>query len=98
MFLLFKNGTKSFKNNLFFLKLVPNNSSSRFCFSISKKVAKNAVTRNKLRRVGYKFLAGFVPEIKSKVLVIFSFRFIPKTQEEIFKNLEAILKDSKLIK
>ncbi len=93
------NGTKIFKNDLFVLKFIFKNSkSSRFCFSISKKVAKNAVTRNKMRRVGYRLLKKYIPKIQSNTVNFFSFRKIPENNEEIIKNLESILKKSKLIK
>jgi ribonuclease P protein component len=99
MFPLLSNGEKTFKNNLFFLKFVlKNDSESRFCFSISKKVAKSAVVRNRMRRAGYRLLLGYISEIKSKILAVFSFRIVPKNDEEIIKGLESILKESKLIK
>lgn len=102
MFVLFTNKTKLFKNNLFLLRSAPSVSlgelESRFCFSVSKKVAKSAVVRNRLRRAGYRFLENYLPQIKSKSLVVFSYRLLPKNNEEIAKNLESILKESKLIK
>ena len=95
MFPLLSNGAKKFKNNLFLLRFVPGNGSqSRFCFSVSKKVAKSAVVRNKLRRTGYKLLEKYIPQIKSNILAMFSYRVVPKKQEEIIKNLESILNDS----
>ena len=97
LFPLFTVGAKTFKNSLFFLKLVPYEAESRFCFSVSKKVAKSAVVRNRLRRAGYRILSQFLPEIKSKVLVVLSFKTVPKNNEELEKNLEAILKIANLI-
>lgn len=98
MFPLFK-GSKTFKNGLFLLKFVstkdPNN---RFCFSVSKKVAKNAVVRNRLRRAGYRLLSKYIPLIKSNTLAVFSFLTIPKDEESLISNLDLILKDSKLLK
>jgi ribonuclease P protein component len=98
MFPLLSNGSKMYKNDLFLLKIVHQNNEARFCFSVSKKVAKNAVVRNRIRRIGYKLLEKYIPEIKLKILAIFSFRIIPRDNEEIIKNLELILKESKLIK
>ncbi len=99
MFPLLANGAKVFKNNVFLLRFVPNNEpGNRFCFSVSKKVAKNAVVRNRLRRTGYRYLNQYLPEIQSKIIAVFSFKIIPKKDEEIIKSLEAVLKESNLIK
>jgi len=99
MFLLLSNGAKTFKNKLFFLKFVlkSDHEISRFCFSISKKVAKNAVVRNRMRRAGYRLIQNYLEEIKPGVVALFFYRIVPKNDEEIIKNLESILKDSKLI-
>jgi ribonuclease P protein component len=92
-------GAKVFQNNVFLLKFVQNSGAgSRFCFSVSKKISKSAAVRNRLRRAGYRFLDRYVSQIKSKTLVIFYFRVLPKNNEEIIKNMELILKESKLIK
>jgi ribonuclease P protein component len=98
LFPLLSNGPKTFKNNLFLLKLVSTESGGRFCFSVSKKIAKNAVVRNRLRRSGYRFLKIHLPEIKIRVLALFSFREVPEGDREIIRSLESILKESKLIK
>jgi ribonuclease P protein component len=97
VFPLLTNGAKAFKNNLFFLKTVSYNGDSRFCFSVSKKVAKSAVVRNRLRRTGYRILSKYLPEIKSKVLVVFSYKTVPISDEMVDKNLKSILKESNLI-
>jgi ribonuclease P protein component len=97
MFPLLSNGAKVFKNGLFLLKFVPQNgNSSRFCFSISKKVAKSAVVRNRLRRAGYRALEKYIPQIKSKIIAVFSFRTVSQGGD-IEKSLGSILKESKLI-
>jgi len=100
MFPLLSNGAKVFKNNVFLLRFVSNKgeSNSRFCFSISKKVAKSAAVRNRLRRIGYRSLNKYLPNIKLNVLAVFFFKIVPKSDEEIIKNLENILKESKLIR
>lgn len=98
MFPLLSNGAKVFKNNLFLLRfvLVSGEKNSRFCFSVSKKVAKSAVVRNRLRRAGYRLLKKYINQIKPNVLAIFSFRAAPKDEKEIIKSLENILNDSLL--
>jgi len=100
MFPLLSKGAKTFKNNLFLLRFVlkSDHKISRFCFSISKKVAKNAVVRNRMRRAGYRLLKTYLSDIKPEVVALFSYRIVPKNDEEIIKNLESILKDSKLTK
>lgn len=97
LFPLFNQKVKTFQNKLFFMKIAPYNTNSRFCFSISKKVAKKAVTRNKLRRIGYHFLNQYLSQIKSKNLILFSFRKITEKREEVDRELKSILKDSNLI-
>lgn len=98
MFPLFQKRAKILGNSLFLLKLVfKEGESGRFCFSVSKKVAKKAVLRNKLRRAGYKILRKYLENIKSKTLAIFYFKKVPKNNEEMEKELFNILKSSKLI-
>jgi len=97
VFPLLSNKAKTFRNNIFSLRYVPNTKpGSRFSFSVSKKVAKNAVARNKLRRTGYRLLKKYLPRIKTDILASFSFRTMPKSDDEIIKNLESILNDSLL--
>ena len=99
MFPLLSSGAKTFKNNLFLLRFVlMKEPLSRFCFSVSKKIAKSAVARNKMRRAGYRLLKKYIPKIQSNTLVLFSFRVIPKDGAEMAKNIESALKESKLIK
>ena len=101
MFPLLQNGAETFKNKLFLLRFVsknePSNRNSRFCFSVSKKVAKKAVIRNKLRRTGYRLLKEHLFKIKPEIIAVFSFKEIPKNNGDIAKNMESILKESKLI-
>jgi ribonuclease P protein component len=99
MFPLLLNGAKVFKNNLFLLRFVRGDASgSRFCFSVSKKVAKSAVVRNRMRRTGYRLLKKYVPDIKPNILAIFSFRTVPKNDEDFIKNLDLVLNESELVK
>lgn len=98
MFPLLQNRAKVFKNNLFLLRFVQNKEQkvSRFCFSVSKKVAKSAVVRNRLRRNGYRLLEKYKDQIKPSALAVFYFRAMPKDEKEITKKLESILNDSLL--
>lgn len=97
MFPLLAKGAKVFKNKLFLLRFIQGkDKNSRFCFSISKKVAKSAVVRNRMRRAGYRLLTKYIPQIKSNTIALFAFQSIPKNDEEIIINLEQILNDSLL--
>ncbi len=58
-------------------------SASRFSVSVSKKVAKKANTRNRLRRVVYEMVREHIQEIKDKALIQFVFRKTPKNKKEI---------------
>ncbi len=48
--------------------------SSRFSFSVSKKVSRNAVDRNKLRRQGYSIIQKHTSVLKSGYMCFFSFK------------------------
>lgn len=89
---------KIFKNKLFLLRVVSYQGvGSRFCFSVSKKVAKSAVVRNRWRRAGYRLIKPFIPKIKPNLLITLSFLTIPKDIEDVGINIGNILKESKLI-
>lgn len=99
MFPLFKNGTKTFKNSVFLLRFVENGDfKSRFAFSVSKKISKDAVVRNRLRRIGYRLLSPFVSKSKENVLALFLYSKLPKDENEILVSLESILNQAQLIK
>lgn len=98
MFPIIAGSPKTFRNNLFLLKITESKEpQSRFCFSVSKKVSKKAVTRNKLRRSGYRFVEKHLSGVQSGVLAIFYFKAVPKNNDELERGLESILKSSKLI-
>jgi ribonuclease P protein component len=91
--LLLKEG-KTFKNDLFLVKIafdkVPG---GKFSFSISKKIAKSAVVRNKMRRWGYHFIQNHLNMIPDALLANFSFRKMPKNKGEVFENLTLIIRN-----
>ena len=94
MFPLLTKGAKVFRNKLFLLRLVPlDEKNGRFGFSVSKKVAKSAVVRNRMRRAGYRELEKYLPQMKFNVLALFVYQTVPKNND-IIKNLESILNDS----
>jgi|SRR3989344_3626736 len=99
LFPLLKNPEQSFRNNPFFVKIARNKeASARFCVSVSKKVAKNAVLRNKIRRLGYRILGEYVDRIKRPILVQVSFSSLPKSANEVRTGLGQILIKANLIK
>ena len=64
---------------------------SKFSFSVSKKVFKNATDRNKYRRRGYAVINRHISKIKTGYLCFFSFK---KGQSKItFKILEEQITD-----
>ncbi len=98
-FHLLSSGAKIYSNELFLVRFVEVKAGfGRFCFSVSKKVAKNAVDRNKMRRAGYRYLRGVLNDLAPGVLALFSFRRKPLDDQEITKKLKEILKKSNLIK
>lgn len=91
-------GSKTFQNDLFLLKFAFGESGGRFCFSVSKKIAKDAVTRNKMRRSGYRLIKKLMPKIKPKIIAAFSFKKVPQNDDEIYEKLESIIKVSNITK
>jgi ribonuclease P protein component len=64
---------------------------TKFSFSISKKTAKTAVMRNKLRRIGYKAVQEAIDRIKNNYLVIFYIHSIPKNTEDLDADVKNVL-------
>ncbi|MEK7642326.1 MAG: ribonuclease P protein component [Patescibacteria group bacterium] len=61
---------KTFSNSIFFAKLAKyDGKQSRFSVSVSKKVAKKAVLRNKMRRLGYRILGENIEKINKPILL-----------------------------
>ncbi|NLE07232.1 MAG: hypothetical protein GX627_01285 [Parcubacteria group bacterium] len=90
-----KEGT-TLENELFNFKFVfskePN---SRFCFSVSKKISKSAVVRNRIRRTSYRILSKKIDDIKVGIIAVFRFKKLPKNNDEIESNITLILKKLK---
>ena len=66
---------------------------SRFAFSVSKKVCKLAVDRNRLRRQGYAIVGKHLSEIPDGFLFFFSFKkaTYPVTSTELEKEICGLL-------
>ena len=84
-------------SELLILRLVKVTGQSRFSVSVSKKVAKKATKRNRIRRLSYKEIATLLPNIKDSYLVSISYKKSP-LEGDINRNIHAILKQSKLLK
>ncbi len=55
---------------------------SKFSFSVSKKISKSAVLRNKLRRLGYGAVQELLKDVKPGFLVRFSITTLAKSVKE----------------
>jgi ribonuclease P protein component len=66
---------------------------TRFSFSISKKVSKRAVDRNRLHRQGYAIVGKHLAEIPDGFLFFFSFKkaTYPVTSAELEKEICGLL-------
>jgi ribonuclease P protein component len=64
---------KRFMGRLLSLQVYSLSQNSRFSFRVSKKVAKTAVQRNYLRRVGYNAVGKFAPTLARGFAAVFSF-------------------------
>jgi len=72
---------------------------SKFAFVISKKAVKKAVSRNKLRRIGYSIIQKNLTNIKNGYLVSFFFKknIISLSKIEIENEIIFLLKKTKLL-
>ena len=67
---------------------------SRFSFSVSKKVEKSAVLRNKMRRAGYEAIRESLPSIKDGFAFRFTFNKKPQNyKQDIIEAINQILKN-----
>ena len=73
------------------LKVVPYQGNSLFAVSVSEKVAKSAVVRNKLRRQSYRVLQDYTGLVRKGLLVRISWKKVPKSIDEISGALKNIL-------
>jgi ribonuclease P protein component len=73
---------------------------SRFAFSVSKKVAKLAVSRNKYRRMGYAVIEKHLSGIEPGSFLFFSFKknSLPIKFPELEKEVVGLLYNSGVLK
>lgn len=94
--LLVKNAP-CFQNNLFLLRFLNKDlKDSKISFSVSKKVSKNAVVRNRLRRLGYRAAKNFIDKIKNNLIAL-SFKEVAKDFDQVSAELKDVLSKSKII-
>lgn len=84
---------------LAYINEIEKNKPSIFSFSVSKKVCKSAVDRNRLRRQGYSVISKHLNEILSGHTCFFSFKkgLKPITFNEIEREVGDILKSTGII-
>lgn len=73
---------------------------SRFSFSVSKKVSKMAVNRNKLRRVGYSIVEKCIENVNPGYFLFFSYKKGAEKYkyQEIEKEILGLLEKSFMLK
>ncbi len=95
---LFSNNGFSYKREPFLVKIIENKGNqSRFSVSVSKKIAKKAVSRNKLRRIAYREIIPYLNMVKNDYLIRFSFFKIEYNKDVIKKSILNIFEISNLI-
>lgn len=73
---ILKNGARYYSPHLllYTAKIGNETEKSRFSFSISKKIAKSAVVRNKMRRRGYSIIGKNLMKFKNNHFMFFCFK------------------------
>lgn len=96
---------KKYDSNHLFLYMTPihsngANKSSKFSFSISKKVRPSAVERNKYRRRGYSIVSNHIEEVKPGYFYFFSFKkgSVPMKFSVLEKEITELLSVPRMIK
>ncbi|MDP2649906.1 MAG: ribonuclease P protein component [bacterium] len=103
----FRLGAKklSFSNSLnshfFTIKIVLNSKDyNRFSFVVSKKIDKNAVERNRIKRIFHNCIQELYPEIKTGFDMLFLVRSTVKelAKEKIYEEIKESLKKGQYLK
>ncbi len=73
---------------------------SKVSFSVSKKVCKTAVGRNRLRRLGYSVLGKYLLNVKEDLLLLFVFKKDSQNLDfvKLDKEIQWLLSDSGVIR
>jgi len=89
-------GGKGYRDGFLFLKSAKNNlEAARFAFIVSKKTAKKAVLRNKIKRRLTEAVRKKIPELKTgfDAVVIAQKGIENKTFQETKENIERLLRN-----
>lgn len=97
-FPLVKSKGKYFGNELFSAYVYNGTGGKKFAFSVSKKVSKKAVDRNRIRRFGYRAIKDVLAETLPGTTAIFFFKKIPKSEQDVKTQIKSILVQSKSTK
>lgn len=100
-FQLILNKGKRYNSPIFLLYKAENNTNNqtKIAFSVSKKVSKTAVSRNKYRRQGYSVVRKYINQIKPGYFLFFNFKKPEKKIEykTIGSEIEKLLSDSGML-
>ena len=69
-----------------------------FAVVVPKKVSKSAVSRNRIRRIGYSAIQKMLPEIEISVKCVCITKKIFKTRDEIIGSLEEVFTKAKILR
>jgi ribonuclease P protein component len=96
---LLTNGKRFNSPHLLLYILQNKEADSRFAFSVSKKVAKSAVERNKYRRRGYSIISKNSTKIKKGFYFFFSFKknSIPIAFTNLEKEVGELLSSASML-
>lgn len=95
----FKNKGNRFSSPLFSATIYPTTTGFKASIVVSKKTAKTAVSRNRIRRQFYAIVETLLKKLKNSALVV----FYPKTealttsQTQLKKEIEETLRNAKLL-
>lgn len=84
-----------FNSPNFSMRVAPDNNSSRFAVSVSKKVSKKAVDRNRLRRRSYAVIGGIKETVKGMHMIIAKPSARNLKGEELSKELISLIRSNK---
>jgi ribonuclease P protein component len=94
-FKLFKTPVQTLKSEHLTAKVFNTQGASRFSFSVSKKIEKKAVLRNKIKRMGFLALSRYIANIKPGSLIQFRFTSSPPNQARVEEDVASIIKNIK---
>lgn len=97
---IISNGKRFNSTHLLLYKAILETSSpSKFSFSVSKKICKHAVDRNKYRRQGYSVVSKYIKQTKPSLLCFFSFKkaVYPVTYKDLEKEIVFLLGSASVI-